>query len=124
MNNEQSEIEIAEQTLRSAMLTSDVQTLDQLIDDDLLFIGPDGSVLSKESDLGFHRSGEQRITALDFQDQHIRARGSVASVSVLAHVAGVFKGLAFEGRFRYLRVWHRTAGGWRVVAGSVFALSK
>ena len=124
MNSEQSEMEIAEQTLRSAMLASDVLTLHQLIDDDLVFIGPDGSVLSKEDDLGFHRSGEQRITALDFQDQHIRAKGAVASVSVLAHVAGVFKGHAFEGRFRYLRVWHRTSGGWRVVAGSVFALGK
>ena len=66
MNSEQSEIEIADQKLRSAMLASDVQTLDQLIDDDLLFIGLDGSVLTKEDDLGFHRSGEQRITALDF----------------------------------------------------------
>ena len=124
MNSEQSEIEIAEQTLRTAMLASDVQTLDQLIDDDLLFVGPDGSVLSKEDDLGFHRSGEQRITALNFQDQYIRAGESVASVSVLACVAGVFKGHAFEGRFRYLRVWHRASGGWRVVAGSVFALGK
>ena len=124
MNSEQSEIEIAEQTLRSAMLASDVLILHQLIDDDLLFIGPDGSVLSKEDDLGFHRTGEQRITALDFQDQHIRAKGAVASVSVLAYVAGVFKGHAFEGRFRYLRVWHRASGGWRVVAGSVFALGK
>ena len=121
MNCEQSEIEIAEQTLRSAMLASDVEALNELIDDDLLFIGPDGSVLSKEDDLGFHRSGEQRITALDFQDQHIRAKGTVASVSVLAFVSGVFKGQAFEGRFRYLRVWHLTSAGWRVVAGSVFA---
>ena len=124
MNNDQSEIEIAEQALRSAMLASDGEALNELIDDDLLFIGPDGGVLSKEDDLGFHRSGEQRITALDFQEQHIRAGGNVASVSILAYVAGVFKGHAFEGRFRYLRVWRRTSGGWRVVAGSVFALSK
>ena len=124
MNNDQSEIEIAEQALRSAMLASDGEALNELIDDDLLFIGPDGGVLSKEDDLGFHRSGEQRITALDFQEQDIRAGGSVASASVLAYVAGVFKGHAFEGRFRYLRVWRRTSGGWRVVAGSAFALSK
>ena len=124
MNSEQLEIEIAEQTLQSAVLAGDVLTLHQLIDDDLLFTGPDGSVLSKEDDLGFHRSGEQRITALDFQNQHIRAMGAMVSVSVLAHVAGVFKGNAFEWRFRYLRIWHRSSGKWRVVAGSVFALSK
>ena len=124
MNNEHSEIEIAEQALRSAMLASDGEALNELVDDDLLFIGPDGGVLSKEDDLGFHRSGEQRITALDFQEQHIRAGENMASVSILAYVAGVFKGHVFEGRFRYLRVWRRTSGGWRVAAGGVFALSK
>ena len=99
MNSEQLEIEIAEQTLQSAVLAGDVLTLHQLIDDDLLFTGPDGSVLSKEDDLGFHRSGEQRITALDFQNQHIRAMGAMVSVSVLAHVAGVFRVMPLKGDF-------------------------
>ena len=124
MSNEQSEIEVAEEALRTAMLASDVATLDELIDDDLLFIGPDGNVLSKEDDLSVHRSGLQRIARLNFLDQRVRAKQTVASVSVLAFVSGVFKGHAFQGQFRYLRVWHRTSSGWRVVAGSVFAQNK
>ncbi|WP_411871122.1 nuclear transport factor 2 family protein [Vulcanococcus limneticus] len=119
MSTENSEIEAVEQALRSAMLASDLAALDGLVDDALLFVGPDGSVLSKDSDLSLYRSGEQRITTLDFQDQQIRVGDAVASVTVLAFVSGVHRGHAFEGWFRYLRVWHRTPTGWRVIAGSV-----
>ncbi len=111
MNNRTSEIEAAEDGLRAAMLAGDVTTLDALIDDSLLFTGPDGSVLSKDSDLSLYRSGEQRILALEFQDRQISAGEAVASVTVLAFVSGVFKGHAFEGHFRYLRVWQRTSAG-------------
>ncbi len=104
------------------MLASDIAALDMLIADDLIFIGPDGSVLAKNDDLAVHRSGEQQMTLLQVQEQCIRVSGNVGSVSVLAHVAGFFKGHAFDGRFRYLRVWHKTPSGWRVIAGSVFAL--
>lgn len=103
------------------MLAGDVAALDGLIDDGLLFVGPDGGVLSKDDDLGRYRSGEQRMSSLDFQDRRIQAGEAVACVTVLAFVSGVFMGHAFEGWFRYLRVWRRTAAGWRVVAGSAQA---
>jgi hypothetical protein len=124
MNDEKSELEIAEETLRTAMLSGDVAKLNELIEDDLLFVGPDGGVLSKVDDLSLHRSREQRMTTLDFQEQHIRAGERIAAVSVLAFVSGVFKGHNFQGHFRYLRVWHRTSTGWKVVAGSVARLNK
>ena len=124
MNNDRSEIEKAEETLRLAMLESNVTKLDQLIDDDLLFISPDGSVQSKDDDLTLHRSGEERITRIEFQDQRVQAGPYVASVSVLAFVSGSFKGHAFQGQFRYLRVWHRTPTGWKVIAGSASAQAK
>jgi ketosteroid isomerase-like protein len=122
MNNEKTEIEQAEEELRLAMLQSDISKLDKLIDDDLLFVGPDGNIYSKKDDLDLHRSGEERITRLEIVEQRIHLRPYVATVSVLAVMSGLFKGQAFEGRFRYLRVWNRIHDGWRVVAGSVAAL--
>lgn len=101
------------------MLAADVAALDALIDDDLLFVGPDGSLLSKGADLDVHRSGEQRITRLDVEDRVVRVRDGMASVTVEARVSGVYRGQAFDGHFRYLRVWHASSGGWKVVAGSV-----
>lgn len=113
------EVDTAEEALRSAMLAADVAALDGLIDDDLLFVGPDGSLLSKAADLDVYRSGEQRITTLEIHERDLRVRDALASVAVVARVAGVYRGQAFEGRFRYLRVWHASTSGWKVVAGSV-----
>ena len=56
------EIHQAEERLRAAMLTGDVSELDALIDDRLVFIGPDGGAYTKEDDLELHRSGAERVT--------------------------------------------------------------
>ena len=113
------EIRAMEEQLRSAMLTGDVATLDKLIDDRLLFIGPDSAVYRKEDDLELHRSGQEKLTKVDIKDIQIESHGSLAITVVLVDLAGVFKGQSFENRVRYLRTWVHTDKGWRVIAGSV-----
>ena len=104
------------------MLQSDVAELDALIDDRLLFIGPDGAVYSKEADLELHRSGAERITCLEVEELKIEMHPSAAIVALVANMAGAMHGQAFEGRFRYLRTWVLTTLEWRIVAGSVCLL--
>ena len=111
-----------EERLRQAMLKSEVAELDALIDDRLLFIGPDSAVYSKKDDLELHRSGAERIARLDVEELRIEIYPSLAIVILLANMAGVVNGQAFEGRFRYMRTWAPTADDWRVVAGSVCIL--
>lgn len=120
--NPEAEIRQAEQRLRAAMLASNVAELDALIDDRLLFIGPDGNVYHKADDLDLHRSGEERITHVDVEDTQIEIHGSVAITVVVADMAGIFKGDAFSGRSRYIRTWARGDSGWRIIAGSVRAI--
>lgn len=100
------------------MLRSDVNALDSLIADELLFVAPDGSIVGKAGDLELHRSGAQRISQLDFTDVLVRAHGEVAVTTVVAVVSGTFNGQPFSGHFRYLRTWVRTRAGWQVLAGS------
>jgi hypothetical protein len=114
----ESEIGALEEQLRLAMLRSDVSVLDALIADELLFVGPDGSVLGKAADLELHRSGAQRISQLDFTDLLVRDHGVVAVTSVMARVVGTFNEQSFSGQFRYMRTWARIGAGWQVVAGS------
>ncbi|MEU7758424.1 MULTISPECIES: nuclear transport factor 2 family protein [Micromonospora] len=52
----------AERRLQRAQLSSDVAALDRLIDDRLVFSGPDGRLYSKQDDLHVHRSGRQTMT--------------------------------------------------------------
>ncbi|HEY5455963.1 MAG TPA: nuclear transport factor 2 family protein [Acidothermaceae bacterium] len=108
-----------EEQLRQAMLTSDLEVLDALIDPDLLFVLADGTVVDKQADVHAHRSGHVRITQLDPSDQRIDVHNSAAVVTVMMAATGSFGGVPFQGRYRYLRFWCETATGWRVVGGSM-----
>jgi ketosteroid isomerase-like protein len=109
----------SERAIRAAQLAGDVDALDQLIDDELVFTGPDGNVHSKQDDLAAHRAGVVRITRLDPSEEHIQELGDVAVVSVRMDMAGTVNGAAFAGPFRYTRVWVRRSDSWRIVAGHV-----
>jgi hypothetical protein len=118
----ESEIREMEERLRTAMLTSNVAELEALIDDRLLFIGPDGGVYRKEDDLELHRSGAERLARVDLDEVLIEDHGSIAISVVRAHVAGVFKGTEFDRHYRYIRTWVRGDRSWQLVSGSVCAL--
>ncbi|GAA3927675.1 nuclear transport factor 2 family protein [Luteimonas lutimaris] len=104
------------------MLAGDADALARLIDDDLVFVGPSGEVLGKEDDLALHRSGRQRIDAIDYVSVRIVMREQSAVTLVTADLEGSFDGSAFRGRFRYCRFWRKTANGWKVLGGSVVPL--
>lgn len=113
------QIQVAEESLRQAMLASDVNALSELIADDLLFTGPAGRLVSKATDLENYRSGLQKMIALTPHEQSIRPFGETVIVSVQMEVEGQFAGQSFQGRYQYGRVWINTAGNWKIVAGHV-----
>jgi len=115
------EIAAVEERLRAAQLSADVEALDALIADDLLFAGPDGELATKAQDLEAHRSGVVRFRRHEPQDLRVRPIGrDVAVASLRATLAVEVHGRLVEGMYRYTRVWAREAGGpWRVVAGQV-----
>ena len=111
-----------EAALRRAQLTGDAATLERLVDDALVFTGPDGAVYGKADDLAAHRQGWVRITRLEPSEERIQRFGSIAVISVRMEMAGTFRGEPFAGPFRYTRVWCERPDGWRVVAGHVSAV--
>jgi uncharacterized protein (TIGR02246 family) len=114
------EIAALEGELRQAQLAADVHALDRLIDDDLLFTGPDGELASKAEDLAAHRSGLVRMSSHEAEAMRIRWIGDdVAVVALRTRLAGEFAGQPFAGTWRYTRVWARSGGRWRIVAGHV-----
>ena len=119
----ESEIRQLEETLRCAMLHSDVAALDALIDDKLLFVGPDGGIYTKAGDLELHRSGTQCLTHAEWREILVQVHGPTAVSVVTAYLSGVFKGEQFCGLYRYIRTWVHRSDGWRIVGGSVFAIA-
>ena len=110
----------AERRLQQAQLASDVAALDHLIDDRLVFTGPDGGLYSKQDDLQVHRSGRQSMSRVDEEDLAVLVVGGTGVTWFLGTLEGTLAGEPFLARVRYTRTWILDAEkGWRLVAAHV-----
>lgn len=110
-------IEKHEEALRAAMLANDVEALTDLLDDALVFTGPDGQVLSKSEDLSMHRDRLLRLDQLDLRETQVHRIGAMILTTTKATLAGHFGSTPFRGVFAYTRLWRQSGEHWRVVAG-------
>ncbi len=113
------EIVVLEEELRKAMLNNDIKKLDELIDDSLVFVSPDGTLADKKTDLAVHKKKAQKMSKLNPSEQIIQMYDSCAVVSVTMDIAGLFNKLDISGLYQYLRVWSKIENKWKVVAGCV-----
>jgi ketosteroid isomerase-like protein len=115
------EIVALEARLRTAQLNADVDALDLLIADELLFTGPDGQVGTKAQDLEAHGSGLVRFRVHEPEELRVRRVGADVAVTALrARLEVEVGGKVVHGTYRYTRIWAREGGGaWRVVGGHV-----
>ena len=119
----EAEIIARENALLTAVTTNDVALLDDLLHDDLLFNGPNGQTGTKQLDLANYRSGDIQLTRAEASDRVVSAIGDDVVVAVTVTLEGSYLGVPVDGRYRYLRVWKRVAGAWRVIAGSVVSMT-
>lgn len=108
-----------EEELRLAMLVSDVEKLDKLISDSLIFIAPNGTVATKQMDLDVHKSGIQKMTKLTQSEQKIQVFDNCAIVTVKMELEGTIGEANISGNYRYIRTWAKTNTSWQVIAGAV-----
>ncbi len=108
----------SEESLRLAMLQSDVNALNELLAPELIFTNHLGQMLTKKDDLAAHQSGTLKIDVWELSEEQIRLIGdNVAIVSVRVHLSGRYAGARSEADFRFTRIWApSSAGAWRVVA--------
>jgi ketosteroid isomerase-like protein len=116
-------IEALEEKLRQAMLIGDVQALDELIAEDLVFTMHTGLVIDKQDDLEAHRTGIQKFTKIDLSHQQVRHYGDCAIVTVKAKLAGKFNGEDYSETYRFTRVWIKRQNRWQIAAGHVSQVS-
>ncbi|MCA8229669.1 nuclear transport factor 2 family protein [Burkholderia vietnamiensis] len=123
MNSAREIIEPYEIALRAAMLSNDVDALDTLLDDDLIFTIPTGQIISKHDDLAAHRAKLLRVDTLDLVEMRVQAIGEMIVTATTVVLAGDFDGAAFSGRFAYTRLWRQAGDRWRVAAGHASQIS-
>jgi ketosteroid isomerase-like protein len=111
-----------EKNLLEAMKTSNVERLDKLLHDDLLFNSPTGETATKAADLNNYRSGGINLHTVESSDRMLSAIGDTVIVAVTVEIKGNYMGQEIDGKFRYLRVWKQFGTNWQVIAGSVVSL--
>ncbi|NJN38684.1 MAG: nuclear transport factor 2 family protein [Acaryochloridaceae cyanobacterium CSU_3_4] len=114
----QQQIMDVEEQLRLAMLSADIEALENLLADDLIFTSHLGQVVSKQDDLAFHRAGVFKFQEIKPSERQIQARERLAIVSVRVWLTGIYNESPFQNDLRYTRIWCRaTNSTWQVVAG-------
>ena len=118
----ESQVIASENSLLEAMKTNNVERLDALLHDDLLFNGPTGETATKAIDLQNYRSGNIHLHTVAASDRIVRLIDDTAVVAVTVTLKGDYLDQALDGKFRYIRVWKLAESTWKVIAGSVVPL--
>lgn len=114
----QKEIIVVESELISALKNGNLETMDRLLHDDLLFTIPDGEVITKAQDLDSYSSGRMAVEDMVPSEQRIQIVGDNAVVSVKINLKAQYMGHKVEDDFRFTRVWKLFDKQWKVIAGS------
>jgi len=116
--NHRQHIEESEKTLLESLLKSDVDSLDELLHEDLLFIIPTGQTVTKEMDIANIRLGNLKIEAISSSEQEINIIDDSAVVSVIIDLKGTYLKQPINGKFKYLRIWKLLDSKWKIIGGS------
>jgi len=111
-----------EKEILDAMRNSDVEKLNELIHEDLLFNIPSGQTITKDLDLENYRSGNMKIENISSSEQSINLIGDTAVVSVTITMQGKYLEHILDGKYRIIRVWKVFVNTWKVIAGSSIQL--
>jgi ketosteroid isomerase-like protein len=110
------EIEQAEQTRAQALINADIQALDAIYADEFFYNRAGGDSVTKAEYLPSFASGEVRVHKVNYEGRKIRVYGDTALVTGTQHNEVTIKGENRTLHLRYLNVWVKKGGGWKLVA--------
>ena len=106
-----------EEMLRSAMLSNNVELLEELLSDELIFVNHLGQWLSKEEDINVHRSKSLDIAGMEVLEQEVKLFQELAvTITKIALNGALATGESIGGEYSYTRVWKDVEGKLKVVS--------
>jgi len=106
-----------EEMLRSAMLSNNIELLEELLSDELIFVNQLGQWLSKEEDINVHRSKSLDIAGMEVLEQEVKLFQELAvTVTKVALNGALATGESIGGEYSYTRVWKDVQGKLKVVS--------
>ena len=95
----------------------DMAFLDKILADDFFALNPQGKLLDKAGQLENLKRPDRTLKVLNAREMHVQfyAHGEVAVLTEHVTVDGTDKGKPFGGEYRFLRVFAKQNGSWKVV---------
>jgi ketosteroid isomerase-like protein len=95
----------------------DVAFLDKILADDFFALNPQGKLLDKAGQLANLTRPDRTLKVSNARETHVQfyANGAVAVLTEHVTVDGSDKGVPFGGELRFLRVFAKQNGSWKVV---------
>src|SRR6266849_6565355 len=95
----------------------DMAFLDKILADDFFALNPQGKLLDKAGQLENLKRPDRTLKVLNPRETHVQfyANGEVAVLTEHVTVDGTDKGRPFGGEYRFLRVFAKQNGNWKVV---------
>ena len=106
----------AERAWAQAALKGDAAALDKILADDMTHTHGGGRTESKAQFLEAIRSGAQKYEAIDYDEIKVRVYGSTAIVTSEPNIRTVNSGVPSGSHSRFLHVYVKQGGAWRLVA--------
>ena len=109
--------------LIEAIKTSDIDFIENILHDNLLFLAPNGQIVTKEMDLTSHKSKQMTVEQIipNFEDCNII---DDTAISVVVYdTKGIMLGQPISGQFRYIRNWKVFNDHIKMVSGACLQIS-
>lgn len=106
-----------EESLRKAMMASDIEILDELLSDDLIFVNHFGHLVTKEVDIEAHRTGLLNFTDVTFLEQKVILLEDSAVTITRVSLKGTYGVEPIEDEMCYTRVWQMINDECKVITG-------
>lgn len=107
-----------------AQVNADAVALDRIYADDFIGVGPSGTVRTKKEVLSDFTSGSLKFQSITTDDVQIRVYGDAAVETGLSTMKGQDAGEVVPEQNRFMRVWIKQEGRWRLVANHYSNLVK
>jgi ketosteroid isomerase-like protein len=104
-----------DEEMAAAVVAGDTQRLEDIYAPDYIYVGSEGRQTTRAERLESFRTGRLRYLATKHTDTTVRIYGDTAVVQGVARSKVVWNGREIEGDFRYVGVWVRQGGKWRIV---------
>ncbi len=117
------EILALEDELFDAIKSAKIEAPDKFLHDDLLFVIPNGSTITKTMDLDSHSKGEIRVEKLERSYEETAITGDVATITSRVVTTGKMLGEDISGPYKYIRCRKLCSGPPKIISGSCMRIS-